>query len=931
MISMILTGSLVMACREDHPENPEPEPGPGPTPDPKTEEVSVRHYQSDEGGTSIEMNERTIYVRGDIASTFIGYDAEKGTIAFGDSKAFKALDVKVGDYLYSTDRTDVFPNGYCFKVTEILKQTKAEDNGGSYGPGSAIGTELAVEEGFLTEAINQFNGNLGIDWQNLNDLNISAYEIDDCPDLNHIRDQVLDQSVFKKRPVGNGLSIKFGYRKTVIEYTIWKYDSGDKPWTPGVQDVDMKLAIVATLDHDLSDPTIYIHNGDFYVDADIEVGATLSLQFTMGGKNMNMEEMTKAQRQEFLKRFEQDQARVLGRQVRLAHIDFPTSPAKIIVNPSIDLLWDFRIDKIGGAFKFTVGYTGAQYNFHYERLNNRSDKLIDDKLLTKKKEAEWVLNVEGDLEGEVSTGPMVCFSIEIPAMQYSGNYKNVRSWKNYRGRTMPSFVGAYFEALLSGSFKLLAKYDRTKNSLLTKIILSLKLKLNVGIEYLLGFSKLLVGYDQKELNVKEFDWGTYEYTFEESGVGEYCVSPEVGSFIPEGDPVILEWGTSRDDGDKIQYSLFFGETEETMTLLKNNCKAGDRYQYEGSTPLKAGRYYWYVVGTTPDGEQVRSETWFFAIGDDPNESQELRAIELGLPSGITWGDRNIGAFYISDHGMYYQWGSTSNVGGSAYWDNYKWSNADGTKLKKYGFDDYLSVLQPEDDPAANTSRTGWRTPTKEEWDELKTYCSWTPAQKHGVSGYIVKNDDTGDFIFLPIHTTYIGQGGEHTSRGGFYWTSSLAMNGNPYLAHVAEVVSPDQMVDILEPRYLGLMVRPVFSGNMVPGMELSETELDFGDVAFSTTKTKMISVKNVGYSPLYFSIAAITEPFSSKSLLQDLAVAPGGTAILNIDFAPAEMKDYEGQLIISSNAASGAVKVPLRGKGVPKNDGGIDVVPGQNL
>lgn len=41
-----------------------------------------------------------------------------------------------------------------------------------------------------------------------------------------------------------------------------------------------------------------------------------------------------------------------------------------------------------------------------------------------------------------------------------------------------------------------------------------------------------------------------------------------------------------------------------------------------------------------------------------NESN-YNAIDLGLPSGLLWADRNIGASTEEDSGLYFQWGSVN--------------------------------------------------------------------------------------------------------------------------------------------------------------------------------------------------------------------------------------------------------------------------------
>ena len=37
---------------------------------------------------------------------------------------------------------------------------------------------------------------------------------------------------------------------------------------------------------------------------------------------------------------------------------------------------------------------------------------------------------------------------------------------------------------------------------------------------------------------------------------------------------------------------------------------------------------------------------------------EYKAIDLGLPSGRLWADKNIGAEKETDYGLYFQWGET---------------------------------------------------------------------------------------------------------------------------------------------------------------------------------------------------------------------------------------------------------------------------------
>ena len=85
-------------------------------------------------------------------------------------------------------------------------------------------------------------------------------------------------------------------------------------------------------------------------------------------------------------------------------------------------------------------------------------------------------------------------------------------------------------------------------------------------------------------------------------------------------------------------------------------------------------------------------------------------IDLGLPSGTLWCDRNLGASSPEDAGLYFQWGDTQGytaeqVGNeegqkSFIWGDYKFSvNGSDTNFSKYNNSDSKSVLDLEDDAA----------------------------------------------------------------------------------------------------------------------------------------------------------------------------------------------------------------------------------------
>ena len=168
---------------------------------------------------------------------------------------------------------------------------------------------------------------------------------------------------------------------------------------------------------------------------------------------------------------------------------------------------------------------------------------------------------------------------------------------------------------------------------------------------------------------------------------------------------------------------------------------------------------------------------FFIIGCEKSPTHS-DWVDLGLPSGLLWATRNVGASSPEDYGDYFAWGETTPK--NFYdWSTYRYSNGDNYQLTKYcndslygysGYNDSRIILQSGDDAA--TANYGGRTPTKEEWEELMNNTTATWTTQNGVEGRRFTGSN-GNRLFLPAAGYRRGSslyGAGYYSR---YWSSSL--------------------------------------------------------------------------------------------------------------------------------------------------------------
>ena len=148
------------------------------------------------------------------------------------------------------------------------------------------------------------------------------------------------------------------------------------------------------------------------------------------------------------------------------------------------------------------------------------------------------------------------------------------------------------------------------------------------------------------------------------------------------------------------------------------------------------------------------------------------AVDLGLPSGTLWANRNVGADNTCDCGVYFAYGELQGKKNYS-WDTYKYANGARLTLKKYTDNEDIQRLDPKLDAASVIMRDNWRTPTREDFIELMEYCDMKIERNYkntGIRVLIVYNrNDRSKYIVIP---------GCGFIKGSTLYNSSMYKNGH---------------------------------------------------------------------------------------------------------------------------------------------------------
>ncbi len=274
--------------------------------------------------------------------------------------------------------------------------------------------------------------------------------------------------------------------------------------------------------------------------------------------------------------------------------------------------------------------------------------------------------------------------------------------------------------------------------------------------------------------------------------------------------------------------LEVGDKANVRIMSGNNDYTLDSDYPEVATPTLIGEFVSVealsagkATITVTDNKTGQTASFTVTVTDSTPVDMPAAAVDLGLPSGTLWANKNVGAASPEKGGLYFAWGEIVGYGSDANdgrlfdWDSYKWDNftkycsASWVAELGMGIVDNKTILDPEDDAATANWGENWRMPTYEEFRELLEYTTNDHTYMNGEGGRVYKSLTNGNSIFLP-YTGY--RADDFVQEGWAHYWSSTQVAEKPDLAYKLTVDAGHTQCGT-DSRVRGFLVRPVFCGS----------------------------------------------------------------------------------------------------------------------
>ncbi|MBO4263182.1 MAG: Ig-like domain-containing protein [Bacteroidales bacterium] len=221
---------------------------------------------------------------------------------------------------------------------------------------------------------------------------------------------------------------------------------------------------------------------------------------------------------------------------------------------------------------------------------------------------------------------------------------------------------------------------------------------------------------------------------------------------------------------------------------------------------------------------------------------ETQYVDMGLPSGVTWAEMNLGAAHPWECGDFYSWGSIATQ--SVYdFDSYRFFDVQNDKMTKYvassewGTVDGKTVLDSADDAARQVLGSPWRIPTITDFVELIENSTRTWTVREGTYGLEVKSKHNANTLFFPAAGASEGKNVTPAGTMGIYWTANL--HDDTTVNAYSFFFSESQYLYTWLGRIYGYSIRPVRGTSSA--VKVSAVTLNKGSVSLKVGETLTLS------------------------------------------------------------------------------------------
>lgn len=157
-----------------------------------------------------------------------------------------------------------------------------------------------------------------------------------------------------------------------------------------------------------------------------------------------------------------------------------------------------------------------------------------------------------------------------------------------------------------------------------------------------------------------------------------------------------------------------------------------------------------------------------------NDVLDYKAVDLGLPSGLLWADRNVGSLKPEDYGLYFAWGDVMGYGRDINHifdrDNYPLKNDIQS----------MSELDCVHDAATINMGGEWHMPNINEFNELLQNCTNEWISKNGVDGILFTSKINCNTLFFPAAGFRRGFSIDNVGYSGCCWSRLFEENVSAY-------------------------------------------------------------------------------------------------------------------------------------------------------